>query len=190
MAAGTLVSRPVFPPRAAARAQEKTPVQRGPHRARVFARDGVERWASSPRCWAATPEIYFTKAIDNSRLVKVDDPARKREMMLFVVALAVLFLLVMVYAWQHFSAIEYGYRIESLKTQRDALMETNRALRLEEASLRSPERIDALARAMGLQSPQAGQVVRLESRGKEAGGPAIARSDLAAPAVSVISAVP
>jgi len=68
----------------------------------------------------------------------------------------------MVYAWQHFSAIEYGYRIEAMKTQRDSLSELNRALRVEDASLRSPERIDALARQMGLVSPQAGQVQRLE----------------------------
>ncbi len=176
MAAGTIVTRPMgFPARAADRAQAKTPVQ---------------RWASAPRCWAATPEIYFPKAIDNSRLVKVDDPARKREMLLFSGALAVLFVLVMVYAWQHFSAIEYGYKIEAAKAQRDALIETNRALRLEEASLRDPQRIDALARQMGLQSPQAGQVVRLEPRGDEAHGPILARDFSAVPAVSVVSAVP
>jgi len=43
------------------------------------------------------------------------------------------------------------------------LAEMNRALRLEEASLRDPERIDTLARRLGLQSPQAGQVIRMDS---------------------------
>ena len=45
---------------------------------------------SAPRrhpCWTGTPEIYFTKAIDNSRLVKVEDPRRAREMRQFGVAL-------------------------------------------------------------------------------------------------------
>ncbi len=177
MAAGSIAARPMgYPARAATRAQEKAPVQ---------------RWASSPRCWAATPEIYFAKAIDNSRLVKVTDPARKREMMMFVGALALLFAMVMVYAWQHFSAIEYGYRLEQMKAQRDALVETNRTLRLEEASLRDPARIAVLAQDMGLQSPQAGQTMRLEPGDNDAGGPVMARSDLgAAPAVSVISARP
>lgn len=114
-------------------------------------------------CWTGTPEIYFTKAIDNSRLVKIEDPGRGREMKQFGVALGCLFLLVMTFAWQHFRAIEYGYKIESLRSQRNELTEMNRALRLEEASLRDPERIDALARKMGLQSPQAGQVVRLDT---------------------------
>ena len=112
-------------------------------------------------CWLGTPEIYFRKTIDNSRLVKVEDPRRGREMKQFGIALCILFALVMGYALQHFRAIEYGYQIEALRTQRDGLVEMNRALRLEDASLRDPERIDLMARKLGLQSPQPGQVLQL-----------------------------
>ena len=52
----------------------------------------------------------------------------------------------MTYTWQHFKAIEYGYKIEFMKNERNGLSELNRTLRLEEASLRSPDRIDRLAR--------------------------------------------
>ena len=134
---------------------------------------------SSRRGWTGTPEVYFSKAIDNSRLVRVADTQRSREMRQFSCAMAVLFLLVMVYAWQHFSAVEYGYRIEALKVQRDSLVETNRALRLEEASLSDPERIDTLARQMGLETPHAGQVVRIEPSAKDPGVPVMARADVA-----------
>src|SRR5690242_6193006 len=103
------------------------------------------------RSWTGTPEIYFTKAIDNSRLVKVEDPRRTREMRQFGIALVCFFMLVMGYAFQHFKAIEYGYKIEALKSQRTSMVEMNRALRLEEASLRDPERIDRMARDLGLQ---------------------------------------
>jgi cell division protein FtsL len=113
--------------------------------------------------WIGTPEIYFAKNIDNSRLVKVEDPRRGREMRQFAIALSCLFLLVMTYAWQHFKAIEYGYKIESVKIERDSMAEMNHALRLEDASLRDPERIDVMARRLGLQSPQAGQVMTLDS---------------------------
>lgn len=133
--------------------------------------------------WIGTPEIYFTKSIDNSRLVKVDDPKRGRERRQFVVALGCLFMLVMLFAWQHYKAIEYGYKIEALKTQRDGLIEVNRALRLEEASLRAPDRIDRIARTYGLQSPQAGQVIRMDGASQESSGPEMAS---AAP-ISVIS---
>src|ERR1700734_212336 len=84
-------------------------------------------------CWLGTPEIYFRKSIDNSRLVKVEDPRREREMKQFGLALGCLFLLVM-----------------------------GGALRLEEASLRDPERIDSTARRLGLQPPAPGQVLRMD----------------------------
>jgi cell division protein FtsL len=107
--------------------------------------------------------------------VKVSDPKRNREMKTFVAALCCLFLLVMTYAWQHFSAIEYGYRIESLKSQRDGLVEMSRALRLEQSSLRDPGRIDALARRIGLQSPGTGQVLMLDTTRPAPSAPELAR---------------
>src|SRR5579864_7551206 len=126
---------------------------------------GYRMWqpvGSKPKWGGVTPEIYFHKAIDNSRLVKVADPKRAKEMAMFSVSVAVLFFFVMVYAWQHLSSIEYGYKIEAQKIERDALQEQNRSLRLEEASLRDPERIEQLAARLGLVAPQAGQVMHLE----------------------------
>jgi hypothetical protein len=119
--------------------------------------------------WTGTPEIYFNKAIDNSRLVKMEDPRRNREMKQFGAVLGLLFLLVFTYTWQHFKAIEYGYQIESAKREFSELTEMNRALRLEDASLRDPERIDVMARRMGLVPPVPGQVIRMEGEPMEAG---------------------
>ena len=109
-----------------------------------------------------TPEFYFQKTIDNSRLVKIIDPQRRREIRMFSTSVALLFLVMMFYAWQHFSSIEYGYKIEAQKSERDRLVEVNRTLKLEAASLRDPGRIDALARQMGLESTQPGQVIHLD----------------------------
>ena len=109
-----------------------------------------------------TPEVYFTKHIDNSRIVKADDPERRREMRTFTAMMSVLFVLVMVYVWQHFSAIEIGYQVEAQKIQVEQLQEENRQLRLSEAQLTDPGRIDRVARQLGLNEPQPGQVVRPE----------------------------
>jgi hypothetical protein len=133
--------------------------------------------AGRQRFWTGTPEIYFAKAIDNSRLVKVEDPRRNREMKQFGTALACLFLLVFTYAWQHFKAIEYGYQIESAKRELSNLNEMNRALRLEDASLRDPERIDLMARRMGLVPPQPGQVIRLDNSVADGQGPVVASAE-------------
>jgi cell division protein FtsL len=124
--------------------------------------------------WTGTPEIYFAKAIDNSRLVKVDDPQRSRERRQFCTALVFLFVLVFGYAWQHFRAIEYGYQIEAAKRELSSLTEMNRALRLEDASLRNPERIDALARRFGLMPPEPGQVIRMDASASDSQGPVMA----------------
>jgi cell division protein FtsL len=107
-----------------------------------------------------TPEMFFAKHIDNSRLVKEDDPERRREVRSFTIAMIVLFSLTMVYVWQHFSAIEVGYRVEAQKTQVEMLEEKNRQLELTEAQLSDPERIDRIAKQLGMESPQPGQVVR------------------------------
>jgi cell division protein FtsL len=138
--------------------------------------------------WMGTPEIYFAKSIDNTRLVKITDRKRTKEMAQFTISLCALFLLVMVYAFQHFSAIEYGYKIEAQKKQKEELNEANRALRLEEASLRDPERIDVLARQMGLNSPEAGQVIRLDRAADQRSGAVAMMSQVRVSDVAVIAA--
>ena len=99
-----------------------------------------------------TPEVIFAHHFDNSRLVKAPDPVRVRQMRIFSAAVAVLFSLVMIYGLQHFSAIEGSYRVESEKQVRDQLREENRQLRLTEAQLSQPGRIDGLARQLGMAS--------------------------------------
>jgi cell division protein FtsL len=113
---------------------------------------------------ARTPEIYFTKHFDNSRLVKASDPGLVREMRVFSAAVAVLFSLIMIYGLQHFYAIEGSYRVESEKQVVEQLREQNRQLRLSEAELTQPARIDQAARQLGLAAPQPGQVVYPNAR--------------------------
>jgi cell division protein FtsL len=120
-----------------------------------------------------TPEVFFTKHIDNSRIVKADDPERRREMRTFTAVMSVLFVLVMVYVWQHFSAIEIGYHVEAQKQQVEQLREDNRQLRLSEAQLTDPGRIDKIAKQLGLDAPQPGQVVRPD--GGDVNAPVVAQ---------------
>ncbi|HEV8047592.1 MAG TPA: cell division protein FtsL [Terriglobales bacterium] len=146
--------------------------------AAAVAAQGIARARRRKPCWTGTPEIYFAKPIDNSRLVKIEDPRRGREMRQFGIALSCLFLLVMTYTWQHFKAIEYGYKIEYLKSERNGLSELNHTLQLEEASLRSPDRIDRLARQYGMQPPQAGQIIRMDSAPLDASTPEMASASV------------
>jgi cell division protein FtsL len=121
------------------------------------------------------PEYFIAKRIDNSRLVKAADPVRIREMRAFAAACAVLFSLIMVYGLQHFNAIESSYRVESEKQMLNQLREENRQLRLSEAELSQPSRIDQMAREMGLAEPQPGQVVHPNALPTDSGAPALAQ---------------
>ena len=107
-----------------------------------------------------TPEVFFAKHIDNSRIVKADNPQCRREIRSFTIATCILFFLVMTYVWQHFSAIEMGYSIEAQKLKVEHLREDNRQLLLTESQLVDPNRIDQIAKQLGMDAPQPGQVVR------------------------------
>jgi cell division protein FtsL len=138
-----------------------------------------EQAALQPRgMFIGTPEIYFAKRIDNSRVIKITDPKRRREMTTFGITLGVLFLLAMVYLWQHFSSIEYGYKIAQLKAERDSIAETDRTLSLEEASLKDPSRIDRLARQLGMQRPVDGQWQPMDNASSDQAAPVMAKANV------------
>lgn len=110
-----------------------------------------------------TPEVFFAKHLDNSRLVKAADPVRVKEMRRFAIAMMLMFAMVMIYGWQHFSSIEIGYRVEAEKQQLEQLREQSRQLGLTEAQLCDLNRLDREARRLGMDAPHPGQVVRPEN---------------------------
>ena len=124
-----------------------------------------------------TPEIYFAKRIDNTRVVRMVDPKRRREMVTFGVTLSIFFLMVMVYLLQHLSAIEYGYRIEQAKADHSAIVESNRELKLEESSLTDLQRIEVEARKLGMVPPSAGQIYAIESGNGDSAVPVMAKAN-------------
>jgi cell division protein FtsL len=102
------------------------------------------------------------KHIDNSRLVREVDMERRRECFSLLGLGVLVFLFVLLFAWQHFQCVRYGYQIEQFKAAAAALEEQNHQLRLEQAALADPERIDTLARSrLGMVSPSAQQVIQV-----------------------------
>jgi cell division protein FtsL len=103
-------------------------------------------------------EIYYVKPIDNSRLVPVVDPRSRRQYKAILFLAAAVFGMILSSAWQRFNGVEDGYRLESLRIEKQKMLESNRKLRLEEASLGDPVRIDTIARnelgMTGLTPPQ------------------------------------
>lgn len=91
-------------------------------------------------------EYAVRKDIRNNPIVREVDEARQREMWRTAAVGALLVILVLAWAWQHFELIRYGYRLESMQAKREAEEQINRNLRLEIESLQAPQRIESLAR--------------------------------------------
>ncbi|MGH9728375.1 MAG: cell division protein FtsL [Candidatus Acidiferrales bacterium] len=108
-------------------------------------------------------EFYTVKHIDNSRLSRPMAPNRMRECARLVLLGGMLALCALLYAWQHFQTIQLRYQLESLRGERSQAGELNQQLTLELAGLKSPGRIDMIARRqLGLTAPVPGQVAPMD----------------------------
>ena len=109
-------------------------------------------------------DIYFySKRIDNSRVVRQADPAARGECWSAVAAVGVVLMLGASVIAPHVGSILAGYKLEALKTERQTLIDQQRALSVQEAGLLSPEHLNSLARARSLTSPASDQVIHLDT---------------------------
>jgi len=111
---------------------------------------------------ALYPEIYFVKHIDNSRLLREVDHEKRRECFSLLALGTLAFLFIMLFAWQHFECVRYGYMIQQLKQEQSEMVERNHTLKVQFASLSDPQRIDTLARSeLGLAPPKPDQIIQI-----------------------------
>ena len=90
-------------------------------------------------------EYAIRKDVRNNPIVREVDRARMREMWGWVAVAALLVVVVLFSALQHFRLIRYGYDIERMHETRAQEERLNRQLRLELETLRSPDRIAHIA---------------------------------------------
>ena len=109
---------------------------------------------------ASFPEIYYTKHIDNSRLVRQAALGKWREYFNLVVLVMLAFVLGLLFSWQHLQCVQDGYEIQGLKKEYAKQQEWNHQLRLSQAQLADPQRIGLLAGNLGMVSPSPKQVIQ------------------------------
>jgi cell division protein FtsL len=104
-------------------------------------------------------EFYTVRQIDNSRLVRAVPKGRLRDCLRRIAWSVTLGACAILYAWQHFECIQLRCDLQDLQTTRTQAEQLNQQLRIELAELRSPMRIDAIARQqLGLTVPLPGRV--------------------------------
>lgn len=126
----------------------------------------ADRWKLRP---LPCEDVYFySKPIDNSRVVREADPAAARRAckngLKAAMAAGVLILLIMPKAL----SMVAGYSIHKLTVDHDRLLAESTILQLEEARLVSPERLEQLARTYGLINPDNHHVVFLNAKSTDA----------------------
>ncbi len=108
-------------------------------------------------------EYAIKKDVRNNPIVREVDEARHRELWKSVALAAFLVLVLLFSAWQHFELLRHGYRVEQMQRERAAEEEAARHLRLEIDTLRSPQRIEALAiKRLRLVAPSKDEAIVIE----------------------------
>jgi cell division protein FtsL len=108
-------------------------------------------------------EYAIKRDVRNNPIVREVDERRLREQWRSV-AIGVLFVAVLLFSgWQRVELLQHGYRLEQMQKERSEQQEINRHLRLEIETLKSPERIEALAtHRLRLIPPAAGSAIIIE----------------------------
>lgn len=129
-------------------------------------------------------DIFYLKQVDNSSIRKEIDRAWIAR---FGTCLAMISLLVgvlLAQEWERVQIREMGYQMERVRAERDEIQGQNHLLQVERASLRSPQRIDQIARIdLGMMPTSARQVMMLDA-GAMTDQPVMAQAQASTPGLS------
>ena len=130
------------------------------------ARTPAIRAQADPFALRALPNdhlYFYSKRIDNSRVVRQTDPAARGECWSAVGAAGILLMLGASIIAPHVASVLAGYKLEALKQERQSLLDQKRELEVREAALLSPGRLNDLAKARNLTSPASNQIFHLDN---------------------------
>jgi cell division protein FtsL len=104
-------------------------------------------------------QVEKRAVVGKNRKVK---PPRKTHTGLWIILMAFLFAEALLYAWCRVQCVNAGYGIDREMRRQEALLRQRNALNVELARLKSPERIEAIARTrLGLVMPDSHQRVMI-----------------------------
>src|SRR5687767_15575491 len=104
-------------------------------------------------------EYAIKKDVRNNPIVREVDEARQRQFWRSLWVGGLLVAVLLFSAWQNLELVQHGYQLQRLQQQQADEIEINRRLTLELETLRSPERIEDLAKKLNLITPPADRAV-------------------------------
>ena len=112
--------------------------------------------------------FFFSKRIDNSRVVRLAAPGSRSATWSAAAAMCLLAALFTASVAPSIANYFAGYRLEALRQEQQRLIDERRMLDVEEARMLRLDRLQELARHHNLVTPAANQVVELEPKGDKA----------------------
>jgi cell division protein FtsL len=108
-------------------------------------------------------EYAVRKDVRNNPIVREVDVERQRDLWKSLAMAVLVVASVMFWTLQHFALLRHGYRLEELQRDRAAEEDVARHLRLEIEGLRSPKRIESIARGqLNLVTPSREDAIIIE----------------------------
>ena len=107
-------------------------------------------------------EYAIKKDVRNNPIVREVDEARQRQIWRSLWVGGLLVAVLLFSAWQNLELVQHGYQLQRLQQQHADEIEINRRLTLELETLRSPERIEDLAKKLNLITPPPDRAVVIQ----------------------------
>jgi cell division protein FtsL len=119
--------------------------------------------------------VRLGRPVDNSRVVRQVDPRSRREILLLILLVTVLAAGLGLYAWPALEIRRAGQAGALLDREKQRLVEENRKLRLEKATLENLHRVEEVAvKELGLAPPAPERSVVVEVEKPKAPGTTVA----------------
>jgi hypothetical protein len=107
--------------------------------------------------------FFYSKRIDNSRVVRQADPKSRSDCWSVIAAVCLAAALLTGALAPSVGKVLAGYQLQALEAEHQRLTDELRVLEVQEAELRSPARLEQLARERQLVQPAIGQIVHLDA---------------------------
>ncbi len=109
------------------------------------------------------------RPVENVYLIRERDRRRTREFAALVLAAVPPMLVLFAAIWANLETVRLGYQLAKVAGQKEALLERNRQLRMEQAQATSLVRVDGIARkTLGLVAPEPGQILLIRDEALKA----------------------
>lgn len=112
--------------------------------------------------------IGFTGVLGHQRIKEKRDVNSPLFLFSTTLVIAIIAVVTLFYVWSRLLTINLGYEISRAEIEQKNILKENRLLKIDAATLKSPDRIERIARTeLGLVYPLQEQIIEIETRNEK-----------------------